>query len=574
MSSNVFHDYFKRKSADWYLIGFLNESEEEPFQLKVDLYLRSLRWIINYEEGIRKEKAQLLYNKYNSKEIEPQTSARAQDTEPDYKKARKWEAGRSKKHIYLNKPTFMDIGSASGIVNSGTINGTINSEITGCGAFDVKCLKKSSKRENDHEKLQSKRIKKNENVADPLPDDQIHMKIHLVESHQNHISTPDISTTFNCEEDVDIESEYCDARKRYKILCSWGDVIDKIDFRDTSKEDWIVERYNLSDEFRKFQQLTIRQIKENPYLCYKQNIKEILCLSNIMHIERTKPSYLTVTSTIWNKIFQRQLPSSLPPVVSNVALEYTSMLNSFKLLSDIQDVWCANFSKVVELSIQEKEKFCQAQIIFRNFLLLSSKGVDTNNENTFVHETLHDLFKEIFHDSMFELIWVNGESSVSKNRRSSDKENSRGKKPDFKILTNTRDEIIFSEAKPKDLSSILINKDFIKLSDFQVNALDELVKRYGNRIGLASFGARIRIYEMDINYDGIYRMFLIANVLTPTEQAQFLNLISVLEALYNVKDRISEVLKVIASSTPPSPLRSTYCGMSIPLPKPVKVAII
>ncbi|CAG8493275.1 1860_t:CDS:1, partial [Acaulospora morrowiae] len=57
-----------RKSANWCLIGFLNESKEEPFQLKVDLYLRSLRWIINYEKGFRKEKSQLLYNKYNSKE--------------------------------------------------------------------------------------------------------------------------------------------------------------------------------------------------------------------------------------------------------------------------------------------------------------------------------------------------------------------------------------------------------------------------------------------------------------------------------------------------------------------------
>jgi len=55
-------------------------------------------------------------------------------------------------------------------------------------------------------------------------------------------------------------------------------------------------------------------------------------------------------------------------------------------------------------------------------------------------------------------------------------------------LTNTKDEILFGEAKPKDSSSILINKDFVKLSDFQANALDELIKRYGNRIGLASFG--------------------------------------------------------------------------------------
>ncbi|CAG8716824.1 2451_t:CDS:10, partial [Funneliformis caledonium] len=506
MSSIEIHNYFKRKCADWSLIGFLNESKEEPFQLKMDLYLRSLRLIINCEKGIRKEKAQLLHNKYNSKTIEPQTSAGTQDTEPNYKMARKWETEHSKKHIYLNKSMFMEIESASGTVNSGTINETINNETIGCGAFD-----------NNHEKKQNMRIKKNKIVADLLPDDQTHSKKPLMESHQNHNSTSDLSTKFNCEEDVDIESEYYDARKRYKILYSWEDVIDKVDFRELLKR---------------------------------------ICLSNIMLIERTKSSYFTITSAIWNKIFRRQLPPSLPPVVNNMALKYSSMLNSFTLLSDIQDVWYANFSKVVKLNVQDKDKFCQAQIIFRNFLLLSSKGMNTNNEDTFVYETLHDLFKEIFHDSMFELIWANSESSVSKNWRysSSDKENFRGKKPDFKIVTNIRDEILFSEAKPKDSSSILINKDFDWTSFFWY-------------LGLR---ARIHIYEMDINYDRIYRMFLTANVLTPTEPAQFLSLIPVLEALYNVKDCISETLKVITPSTPPSPSRSTYRRMSIPSPKPIK----
>jgi len=68
MSSNKVHDYFKRKSEEWSLIGFLTESEEESFWLKIDLYLRGLKNIINHEEGNRKEKAQFLLNKYYSKE--------------------------------------------------------------------------------------------------------------------------------------------------------------------------------------------------------------------------------------------------------------------------------------------------------------------------------------------------------------------------------------------------------------------------------------------------------------------------------------------------------------------------
>ncbi|GBB93442.1 hypothetical protein RclHR1_21720003 [Rhizophagus clarus] len=302
----------------------------------------------------------------------------------------------------------MDVQHTPAIFNPDDVSRTEDSIVdTTCDESESLVEKNTTEKaeKNDHEKLQSKRIKKNKNVADLLPDDQTHSKKPLTESHQNHNSTFNLFTKFNCEEDVDIESEYYDARKRHKIFYSWEDVIDKVDFRDTSKEDWIVESYNLSNEFRNFQLLTIQQVKESPYLCYKQDIQKILCLSNIMLIEHTKPSYLTVTSAIWGKIFRRQLPPSLPSVENNMALEYSSMLNSFTLLSDIQDVWCANFSKVAELNDQDKDKFCQAQIIFRNFLLLSSKGVNTNNEDTFVHETLHDLFKEIFHDSMFELIW-------------------------------------------------------------------------------------------------------------------------------------------------------------------------
>ncbi|CAG8747163.1 4044_t:CDS:2, partial [Racocetra persica] len=256
------------------------------------------------------------------------------------------------------------------------------------------------------------------------------------------------------------------------------------------------------------------------------------------------PSFLNFSQTIWDQICRRKSPSSLPSVANNLALEYSSV----SLLSPLSDL---------EL------KLC---------LFLSSKIVNTNNEDTFVHETLHDLLKEIFRDSTFELIC---ESLVSKNRRSnsSDKENYRGEKPDFKVVTNTKEEILFGEVKTKDSRSLLINKDLIKLSNFQSGALDELIKKYSNKIGLASFGPRIRIYEMDLNYDGMYRMFLMANVVTPIERAQFLSLIPVLEALYNIKNRISEVLEVIVSDTPASSPRSTYIRMPTPPPKLVKIAI-
>ncbi|CAG8520347.1 14329_t:CDS:2, partial [Acaulospora morrowiae] len=59
----------------------------------------------------------------------------------------------------------------------------------------------------------------------------------------------------------------------------------------------------------------------------------------------------------------------------------------------------------------------------------------------------------------------------------------------------------------------------------------------------------IRVYEMVLNYDGIYRMILVADVCVPIEREKIVGFLPVLEAFYNVKHRISELLTVIASNT-------------------------
>jgi hypothetical protein len=141
--------------------------------------------------------------------------------------------------------------------------------------------------------------------------------------------------------------------------------------------------------------------------------------------------------------------------------------------------------------------------------------MNKDNEDTFVHNTLHNLISEIFRDPMLELVWLvcnhcvdlififieyllytcvkraNSESLASKSRRLSNKENVtvKGNKPDFKISTNnTKDEILFGEVKPRDSSSVLVKKDLVKLAEYQAGTLDELIKKYGNRIGMISFG--------------------------------------------------------------------------------------
>ncbi|CAB4479221.1 unnamed protein product [Rhizophagus irregularis] len=76
--------------------------------------------------------------------------------------------------------------------------------------------------------------------------------------------------------------------KRHKIHYSWKDVIEKVNFRDSSKKDASqAKHYSVRDSLA-------------------SKVKDIICLSNIMMIEQTKPSYFTCKSNDWNTICQRQ----------------------------------------------------------------------------------------------------------------------------------------------------------------------------------------------------------------------------------------------------------------------------
>ncbi|RIB11342.1 hypothetical protein C2G38_2145634, partial [Gigaspora rosea] len=188
-------------------------------------------------------------------------------------------------------------------------------EIISCDARDAKPIAKKNREDE----------KPNQNVSSVLTsaDSKINQQ------NQSLCSLPFVpSSNIKCEEDT--EPEYYDARKR---MYSWEDVIDKIDFRDTSKKD---------------------------------------------------------------------------------------LLNSFTPPEEIEDRWSANFSIVTKLNKEDRVNFCKCQIILRNFFLLGS--ISKDNEDTFVHNTLHDLINEIFRDSALELVWANSESIASKNRRSSNKE--------------------------------------------------------------------------------------------------------------------------------------------------------
>ncbi|RGB24778.1 hypothetical protein C1646_485103 [Rhizophagus diaphanus] len=132
------HEYFNRKHTEWSITGFLNESKEEPFRVKIGLYLKSLETIYDYEHGKRQEMARFLLDKYRK---EPKT---------DQEIARKWENERTHKQVHIHQPTINGtVTGTIGIVGTGTISG---------GTFGVETSKKRDQ-EDYHEELQRKQAR-------------------------------------------------------------------------------------------------------------------------------------------------------------------------------------------------------------------------------------------------------------------------------------------------------------------------------------------------------------------------------------------------------------------------------
>jgi hypothetical protein len=58
------HEYFNHKHTEWSITGLLNEFKEEPFRVKIGLYLKSLETINGNERGKRQEMARFFLDKY------------------------------------------------------------------------------------------------------------------------------------------------------------------------------------------------------------------------------------------------------------------------------------------------------------------------------------------------------------------------------------------------------------------------------------------------------------------------------------------------------------------------------
>ncbi|CAI2184286.1 3228_t:CDS:2 [Funneliformis geosporum] len=228
----------------------------------------------------------------------------------------------------------------------------------------------------------------------------------------------------------------------------------------------------------------------------------------------------------------------------------------------LREKWRQSWAEC-DTSMDEKEAsiFECVQLVTMNFFLNISSSHNTNNtmdEDTFVHRYCHLMLEEIFNAANYKIVWANGESSTSKERRKSD-DNKHGRKPDFRVLFGEENEFIFGEIKPPRAPNNVINHALIKLGEFMKGSLDSLHKQFGYSPCLETFGCitkgyQVELFSMDLPFDGLYRFKQIGRMLLPTEDANFLNLVSAISYFYSLLERVDRSIEELNKPSTPSGL--------------------
>ncbi|CAG8788036.1 17595_t:CDS:2, partial [Racocetra persica] len=161
------------------------------------------------------------------------------------------------------------------------------------------------------------------------------------------------------------------------------------------------------------------------------------------------------------------------------------------------------------------------------------------NEDTFVHDYVHDVFKEMFRDPNYEIIWANTESLSSREHRAT-YGRSKGRKPDitiYRVMKKDekketckveREETCFVEAKHLSVTrnSKIGGYNLYKVAILCQGGINRIIYSRGNTPKLKSFGGHIcegYIYlgTMDLEYDGIYRYFQLSEIKLAQKLSEF-----------------------------------------------------
>ncbi|RHZ88625.1 hypothetical protein Glove_21g14 [Diversispora epigaea] len=130
---------------------------------------------------------------------------------------------------------------------------------------------------------------------------------------------------------------------------------------------------------------------------------------------------------------------------------------------------------------------------------------------------------------------TNEESSSFKNQRSGDG-NVYELKSDFRLICDAdQDEILFGKIKPPKVKNhkFVANQALAKLANLMKDALDLGI--HDETYGVLINGNRIEFWRITLNYDGLYQFMSLVEMMFPTEVAEFIVILSVMERCYELK---------------------------------------
>ncbi|CAG8719895.1 2800_t:CDS:10, partial [Racocetra persica] len=195
----------------------------------------------------------------------------------------------------------------------------------------------------------------------------------------------------------------------------------------------------------------------------------------------------------------RQPKQLVPPFFGEMMDEYEREINDIdELRSKFYNMWGRYYDRVI-YSDNERCLFEATQVVAHSLMHMYPDS-KKRNEDTVVHDYIHDIFKEIFCDPDYDIIWANIESLSSKSHCTT-YGRSQGRRPDvtlYRIMEN----------------------------DNLEGGINNIISLRGNELEVKSFCGHIcrgYIYfeMMDLEYDGIYCYFQLSEIKLAQKLSEF-----------------------------------------------------
>ncbi|CAI2192878.1 13904_t:CDS:2, partial [Funneliformis geosporum] len=318
--------------------------------------------------------------------------------------------------------------------------------------------------------------------------------------------------------------------------------------------EWIIDDINISESFFSLKEHAISMANEHK-LTYSNHPGEMLALNSILLLEENSiRAQLNIPSDIRRKVFKQMKDmypkQDLPNVVNEFCRRCAKIAREnsrINLEDSIEDVY-----DDLKKNSTDKHLLRTCQKVWGHIVENWRTSFDDPlTIDTYVHHLMHFILRPFFPDELGRTVnWANKMSLASAARKiDSDGE---GHRPDFMFTIDlngyTKFEIVFGLFKsPIKANSQLINVDLVDLGVLMKDSLDNIYNK-GVELemvvfGIHSFGYNIRIYAMDLSYDGIYRMFLLGEYELPRSNISLGLVEFVLYEIVNLKRLIGEFIE-------------------------------